>query len=131
MTCKHFLSLCSALATIVVSAQTKEFSFTGYQTSNQQQQWNGLQCVDLRKARFHENRIELTVDRNYRLSVVNKTHLPNKGVVYLCRDQMQRDVTVTLIGSERMFLYADGKRYQISFNAPVIAKSREIYADAD
>lgn len=131
MTCKHFLALFTVLATIVVTAQTKEFSFNGYQTSNARQQWNGLQRVNLRKANFSEDRIDLTIDRAYKLAVVNKTHLPNKGVVYLCKDQAQRDVTVTLIAGERMFLYADDRRYQINFTPPVIAKPRELYADID
>ncbi|RZJ65809.1 MAG: hypothetical protein EOO50_12405 [Flavobacterium sp.] len=131
MTTRHVLTLFAVFAAIAVEAQSKELSFTGYKTGNSNLQWNKPQRVNLRKAYFSDEKIEFHIDRVYKLSVVKKTDLPNNGVVYICKDQMQQEVTVTLISNQRMFLYCEGKRFEVDFNSPLIPKTREMYADVD
>lgn len=131
MTTKHVFALFAVFASVAIQAQSRELSFTGYKTGNAQRQWDKLQRVSARKAYFSDDKIELNIDQNYNLTVVSKSFLPNNGIVYRCKDQAQREVTVTLINNERMFLYSDDKRFEVHFNAPLIAKTHEMYADLD
>jgi len=131
MTCKPFLALFALLATFVVSGQSKEFDFNGFQTSDANMKWENTKRLSPRKARFSDSRIAFALDRNYQLSVQSKKNLPDGGVVYLCKDQQLRDVTITLIGHERMFLYAGNQRFQVTFSHPMIASAHGSYVDND
>jgi hypothetical protein len=61
-----------------------------------------------------------------------QTHLPDKGIIYLCKDEKQNDITVMLIDDEKMYLYNDSKRFLINFNEPVaMGNFQKSYVDAD
>ena len=103
-------------------AQPKAYSFSEIQSRNNKQQWQEFlkadeDCV----AYFSDDGIALNIDRLYHLKIKSMTHLPNKGVIYLCQDENLEDVTITLIGNERMFVYNDQVRLQINFVRTEIA----------
>ena len=131
MTCKHFIALFALLATIVASGQTKEYDFNGFQTSGANMRWAAVKRIAPAKAKFSDSKIVLMLDRKFALDVKSKTNLPDDGVVYLCKDQQSRDVTVTLIANERMFLYSGADRYQVTFNHPIVASAQNSYAEND
>lgn len=104
------------LASFAAFSQPKVYMFDDVQRRNDKQQWDMYltgdeDCV----AYFSEDEIAMNIDRLYHLTIITTTHLPDNGVVYLCKDEKQRDVTVTLIGNERMFFYAENKRFLINF----------------
>ncbi|MBD3582629.1 hypothetical protein [Flavobacterium selenitireducens] len=131
MTYKHFLVLLALVGPFTISAQYKELDFSGFQVSDAQMHWQNVKRIVPRKARFSDSQIVLALDRNYQLSVHSKKNLPDGGIVYLCKDQQQRDVTITLIGNERMFLYSGKQRYQVTFSNPIIASTQRSYAESD
>lgn len=131
MTCKHFLALFALLGTFVATGQTREYDFNGFQTSDSNMQWASVQRLTPRKVKFSDSKININLDRKYQLIVKSKKNLPNGGVVYLCKDQQMKDVTITLIANERMFLYSGADRYQVTFNHPIIASAQNSYAEAE
>jgi hypothetical protein len=128
---KSLLALFAALLTICVSAQTRSFSFTDVQSRNSLQQWEKLPGTTLRTAQFTPEKIDLKIDRNYHLKIVQTTHLPDKGAIYLCKDEQQHDITVMLVSDDRMFLYNDKKRFLINFRPATKPVADRSYADAD
>ena len=85
----------------------------------------------MQTANFSEKEIEVYIGHNYRLDIVKETHLPDDGVIYLCKDEQQHDVTVMLIGDDKMYLYDDQKRFLINFAKPFAITSNRSYADLD
>lgn len=131
MTYKHFLVLIALSATFVVSAQTKELDFSGYQASAPDMHWKDVKRISPRKATFSDTKIVLHLDKAYQLTVHSKNNLPDGGIVYRCKDQQSNEVTITLISDERMFLYSGKERYQVTFNQPIVASSQTSYAEND
>ena len=131
MTYKHFLALLALLGAFMASGQNRELDFSGFQASDSEMHWQNVKRISPRKAKFSDSKIVLALDRNYQLSVQSKKNLPEGGVVYRCKDQQQRDVTITLIGNERMFLYSGKQRYQVTFNNPIVASTQRSYAESD
>ncbi|RZJ71184.1 hypothetical protein [Flavobacterium sp.] len=131
MTCRHFVALFALLTTVVVSGQAKEFDFSGFQTSDSNMKWQSVKRVNPRKAQFSQDRITFSLDKIYKLVIVSHQDLPDGGIVYRCKDETKKDVTVTLIGNDRMFLYYGVNRYQITFNHPIIASTQHSYAESD
>jgi hypothetical protein len=98
------------------NSQPKAYSFQDIQCRDNKQQWQEFlkadeDCV----AYFSEEEIALNIDRLYHLKITSTTHLPNGGVIYLCKDEKQQDMTITLIGDDRMFVYNKETRFQINF----------------
>jgi len=116
MNIKAGLAMLITFFCIGAIAQPKAYTFSDIQTRNHKQQWQEFlkadeDCV----AYFSDDEIALNIDRLYHLKVKSMTHLPNKGVIYLCKDENQEDITITLIGNQRMFVYNDQNRFMINF----------------
>jgi hypothetical protein len=125
MNIKAFLAVLIILACAGATAQPKAYSFSDIQYRNHKQQWQEFlkadeDCV----AYFSESEIALNIDQLYHLTIKSTTHLPNGGVIYLCKDDAQKDMTITLIGNERMFVYNKEKRFQIIFAKRAIANAQ-------
>ena len=113
-------------------SQNKTFSFNEIQSRNNLREWDKCTAVSERTVLFSAEGIDLKLEKDYHLSIINTTHLPEKGVVYLCRDEKLREVTVMLINDKKMFLYDDKKRFLINFNEPALRTDfNKSYADTD
>ncbi len=110
------LALCATLFTISTFAQSKVFSFSEIQCRNSHQQWEKSKKIGKRTIQFSDQTIEVSLDRDYFLNIVTATLLPDQGVIYLCTDEKQNQVTVTLINNDKMFFYSSNKRYLVNFN---------------
>src|SRR5690606_15658668 len=86
-----------------VFAQPKVFLYEEIQTRNKKQQWENTREIYTRAAWFYADSIEVMADRFYRLAIVTITKRPDDGFVFLCKDQNHNDITVTLIGDDRLF----------------------------
>lgn len=116
MNIKGYLAVLIIFAYAGANSQPKAYSFSDIQCRNNKQQWQEFlkadeDCV----AYFSDDEIALNIDRLYHLKIKSTTHLPNGGVVYLCKDEQQHDMTITLIGDDRMFVYNKQARFQINF----------------
>lgn len=116
MNMKALLAMLIILTCPGAIAQPKAYSFADIQCRNHKQQWQEFlkadeDCV----AYFSDEEIALNIDHLYHLKIRSTTHLPNGGIIYLCKDERQEDVTITLIGDERMFVYNAEKRFLINF----------------
>jgi hypothetical protein len=125
------MALFALLAAFAVSGQTKEYDFSGFQTSDSNMKWLAMKNVGARKAKFSDTKIVFSLDRIFQLSVIDKKDLPNGGKVYRCRDERKKEVTITLIGNDRMFLYSGTDRYQVAFSHPIVASAQQSYAESD
>lgn len=110
------------------SAQYKVFTYNQVQTRNDVQQWGKSQSISTQKAEFSAKEINLKIDRNYHLTIVSKTDLPDKGVIYLCKDEKSNPITVMLFDDIKMYLYAKTKRFLINFQP--VSKLNQL-ADSD
>lgn len=110
---QHFLLL--GLIAFSVQAQYKVFSYNQIQSRNEIQQWGNTQFISPEKAEFGANEIKLKIDKNYHLTIISKTDLPNKGTIYLCKDEKSDPITVMLFDNIKMYLYAKTKRFLINF----------------
>ena len=129
---KLTLSAFLMLAALSSFAQLKVFTFSQVEIRKDSQQWEKASKTTERTARFSSKFIDVKLEKNYHLNIIKTTHLPDHGVIYLCKDEKKKDVTVTLISNERMFLYDDKKRFLVNFDRPAVASnSRAMYADAD
>jgi hypothetical protein len=132
MSVKSLLALFITLFCLNTFAQSKVFCFNEIQCRNSKQEWEKSQKIDKRTVQISDKTIEVKLDKDYILSIVSSTLLPNEGVIYLCKDTQQNDVTVTLINDEKMFLYSKTNRYQITFNHPAgIQLGHSAFAEID
>lgn len=99
-----------------ITAQNKVFSYSQIQTRNDHQEWGVTKDISQQLVHFSSNEINFKVDKNYCLSIVSKTDLPNKGIIYLCTDQETNPVTIMLIDNTKMYFYSRSKRYLINFD---------------
>ena len=128
MILKKLLPTFFILLSLTVAAQKKTFAFSEIQSRNDRQEWNSRQSVGARFASFSPTEINLNIDRDYRLQILSKTDLPNKGVIYLCKDDKANSVTVMLIDNIKMYVYSKTSRFLINFDR---FKSEHYMADAD
>lgn len=128
MRLKMLLTTILILFSLNLAAQQKSFAFSEVQSRNEQQQWNNIQNVGNRVASFTPTEINLNVDRDYCLQIVSKTDLPDKGVIYLCKDDKSNAVTVMLIDNIKMYLYSKTQRFLINFDT---FGSQNYMADTD
>jgi hypothetical protein len=127
MNMKASLAVLIILLCTSAIAQPKAYTFSEIQCRNHKQQWQEFlkadeDCV----AYFSEQEIALNIDKLYHLSIKTTTHLPNKGTIYLCKDDNGHDVTITLIGNDRMFVYNNETRFLINFDRKEIADANKI-----
>lgn len=128
MNLKSLLPLFVVLFTLSLSAQNRTFAFSEIQSRNDLQQWSSSQNVGPRVASFTPTQINLNVDKDYHLDIISKTDLPDKGVIYLCKDEKLNSVTVMLINNVKMYLYSKTKRFLINFDK---FSSQSLMADMD
>lgn len=112
---KLFVTLL-VLFSISISAQSRSFAFSEIQTRDDKQQWGNSQNIGMQTARFTPTQISLKADKDYRLNIISKTDLPDRGAIYLCKDDKSNEVTVTLIDNIKMFVYTKTKRFLINFD---------------
>ncbi|NHM07936.1 hypothetical protein G4D82_11940 [Flavobacterium sp. CYK-4] len=115
MKLKNLYFLLTTLITLSVQAQYKVFSYNQIQSRNEIQEWGNTQTISPEKAEFGANEINLKIDKDYHLTIVSKTDLPNKGTIYLCKDEKSDPITIMLFDNIKMYLYAKTKRFLINF----------------
>lgn len=125
----RLLSLFTLLLTVSTGfAQDHAYTYTAFQTRNSDQQWGSAQNIGIAKARISESQIRVRTDRDYALTILSHTDLPDHGVIYLCEDEHKKPVTVTLIEGDKMYVYCEAKRFLINFDALAM---RQSMADSD
>lgn len=118
MSLKHLFYLVIAALPLKGIAQHKVFSFDQVQSRNDIQEWKNVEKVAEQIVEFTVDKINLKIDRNYQLTIISKTNLPDKGIIYLCKDEKSNPITVMLIDDIKMYLYAKSKRFLINFKHP-------------
>lgn len=111
-------NLCYILLAIIPflgQAQRKVFSFDEVQSRNELQEWGKIENFKDQIVEFTSENIRLKLDKSYILTIVSKTNLPDKGIIYLCTDEKSNPITVMLIDDIKMYLYAKTKRFLINF----------------
>lgn len=111
------------LFTTALFAQDKIYTFNEIQSRNSLQQWEKGEIIGDRTVHFSPSEINVNIDKDYRLSIISKTSLPDNGVIYLCKDEKSNPVTVMLFDNLKMYLYNKTKRYLINFNPASIVAS--------
>ncbi len=115
MKLKQLLPLFCILFSLSGFAQCKVFTYNQIQSRNEVQQWGNIQTIAPQRAEFTDNEIKLQADQEYHLTVISKTDLPDKGTIYLCKDEKSNPITVMLFDNIKMYLYAKTKRFLINF----------------
>jgi hypothetical protein len=128
MKLKQILPLTFIVFASTCMAQCKVFTYNQIQTRNEVQQWGNIQTIAPQNAEFSENEIKLQADQAYNLTVISKTDLPDKGTIYLCKDEKSNPITVMLFDNIKMYLYAKTKRFLINFQH---AKTASSLADSE
>jgi len=128
MTFKKLLFLLTVLLSFSAQAQEKVFTIHQFQARNEFQEWGKREYVCNQFAAFSPDKINLEVDKNYQLTIISKTDLPDNGIIYLCRDEKSNPVTVMLIDKIKMYLYTNTKRFLINFGPEKMVKQ---LADSD
>lgn len=106
-------------ASATAIAQPKVYMLDEVQRRTEKQQWQSYLSGDEDCVVYvDDTTIHANIDQLYHLKIVSTNRLPNDGTVYLCRDEAGRDITITLIGDDRMFLYDEDKRLMINFAKP-------------
>ncbi len=103
------------LISFCANAQRRVYSYNQIQSRNDIQEWGKCETITTQKAEFTANEINLNIDRNYHLTIVSKTDLPDNGIIYLCKDEKSNPITVMLFDNIKMYLYAKTKRFLINF----------------
>ena len=130
MILKKILPLLLVVFSGSLSAQDRVYTYRQFQSRNEVQQWGKAENVGIQKACFSEEQIDLMIDREYHLTVLSKTDLPDNGAIYLCNDEKKNPVTVMLIDDSKMFVYSKSKRYQINFD-PLQVQALQTLADTE
>ncbi|WP_309642397.1 hypothetical protein [Flavobacterium sp.] len=115
MTFRSQFFLYIVLLSYCVNAQQKIFSYNQIQSRNNIQEWGKCETISTQKAEFTANEINLKIDKNYHLTILSKTDLPDRGTIYLCKDEKSNPITVMLFDNIKMYLYAKTKRFLINF----------------
>lgn len=116
MIIRTLITCITLVASLSSIAQNRVFTYSQVQTRDEHQVWNIIENVCLQSVSFTANEINLKVDKEYHLSIVSKTDLPDKGIIYLCKDEQTNPVTVMLIDDSKMYFYSKNKRYLIHFD---------------
>lgn len=121
MNCKSLLILLAVLFTVTTFGQTKVYQFNEIQCRNTQQKWDTPTKTEDRIVYISDDCIDLTLDKYYHLTIVTTTLLPDNGAIYLCKDHLQNQVTVTLVDDNKLFLYDSKNRFQVNFRSAGIS----------
>ena len=119
MNCKPLFFLLAALLSTSAFSQKKMYTYSEFQTRNSTQQWDNCKQIGEQIAVISAGEIQINVIKDYRLSIVSRTHLPENGVIFLCKDQLLNDVTVMLLNDDKMIVYDRADRFMINLNCIV------------
>lgn len=97
------------------NSQNKTFTIDQVQARSNSQEWAPTKTIGENLVLFSKSEINLNIDKKYNLTIISKTDLPNKGIIYLCNDEKSNLVTVMLIDNIKMYLYSKTKRFLINF----------------
>lgn len=118
-----------AVSPLAIS-QSRVYAFSEVSTRDGNSDWVPQANSKIRTAQFTDDHIELRLGRHYELDIISTTHLPDKGVVYVCNDQFKSRVTVMLIDETKMFVYDDNNRYLVRLLPRRVVRDR-LYARND
>ena len=116
MKIKILISIFLGVVSLSCTAQNKVYTYNQIQTRNDSQEWGLIIDVSEQLVHFTSSEINLNVDKNYCLSIISKTDLPDRGIIYLCKDEETNPVTIMLIDNTKMYFYSKSKRYLINFD---------------
>lgn len=119
MSAKNLFYFIIALLPFRGMAQHKVFSYDQVQSRNELQEWGNVEKISSQTVEFTNDKISLSIDKSYQLTIISKTNLPDKGIIYLCKDEKSNPITVMLIDDIKMYLYAKTRRFLINFKTPV------------
>lgn len=114
MTTKKALYLVLLIASFA-NSQNKVFSIDRVESRENNQEWMLTKKIGEKLVQFSQSEINLNIDKKYHLTIISKTNLPEKGIIYLCNDETLNLVTVMLIDNIKMYLYSKTKRFLINF----------------
>jgi len=97
------------------NSQNKTFTIDQVQARSNSQEWTPTETVGEQLVLFSKCEINLSMDKKDKLTIISKTDLPDKGIIYLCNDEKSNLVTVMLIDNIKMYLYSKTKRFLINF----------------
>ena len=115
MSGRNLLYLFIVLVPLKIIGQRKILSYNQVQSRNELQEWRKIEKISNQTAEFTADKIKLKIDKDYKLTILSKTNLPDKGIIYLCKDEKSNPITVMLIDDIKMYLYAKSKRFLINF----------------
>ena len=115
MSGRNLLYLFIVLVPLKIIGQRKILSYNQVQSRNELQEWGKIEKISNQTAEFTADKIKLKIDKDYKLTILSKTNLPDKGIIYLFKDDKSNPITVMLIDDIKMYLYAKSKRFLINF----------------
>lgn len=115
MKIKSIFFLFLIISTCVFS-QNKTYTFNQFQVRNEVQQWGNVEKICAQTVHFTDQEIDLSIDQKYHLNIESKTDLPDKGIIYLCKDENLNPITVMIFGNSSMYMYTKNKRFLIYFD---------------
>lgn len=113
---RNLLYLFIVLVPLKIIGQYKILSYNQVQSRNELQEWGKIEKIPNQTAEFTSDKIKLKIDKDYQLTILSKTNLQDKGIIYLCKDEKSNPITLMLIDDIKMYLYAKSKRFLINFN---------------
>ena len=125
---KTLICISTLTISLSISAQNRVFTYSQIQSRDNEREWSITENVGGQSASFTTNEINLKVDKNYHLSIISKTDLPDNGIIYLCKDEETNPVTVMLIDDSKMYFYSKNKRFLITFDD---SKTVSLVSDTD
>lgn len=124
----HKALLLLLLIASFANSQNKVFSIDHVESRENNQEWTHIKNFGEQLVHFSKSEINLFIDKKYHLTIISKTDLPEKGIIYLCNDETKNLVTVMLIDNVKMYLYNKTKRFLINFENKKLLK---LTADID
>ncbi|KAB1154756.1 hypothetical protein [Flavobacterium luteum] len=110
------------------NSQNKTFSIDHVESRDNNLEWTLIKNIGEQMVHFSKSEINLFIDKRYHLTIISKTDLPEKGIIYLCNDESKNLVTIMLIDNIKMYLYSKTKRFLINFENKKLLK---LTADID
>ena len=110
------------------NSQNKVFSIDHVESRDNNLEWTLTKNFGEKLVHFSKSEINLFIDKRYHLTIISKTDLPEKGIIYLCNYETKNLITVMLIDNVKMYLYSKTKRFLINFENKKLLK---LTADID
>ncbi len=110
------------------NSQNKVFSIDHVESRDNNLEWTLTKNFGEKLVHFSKSEINLFIDKKYHLTIISKTDLPEKSIIYLCNDETKNLVTVMLIDNMKMYLYSKTKLFLINFENRKLLK---LTADID